>query len=72
MTNTGDFPRSNSTVKSIEGTIATDQMIKLVATISPKRVSNHISLNMIHRYKTNLDVCFTLEASLLVLGKSSG
>jgi uncharacterized protein YndB with AHSA1/START domain len=40
MTNAGDFPRWNSTVKSIEGTIASDQTIKLVAAISPKRVFN--------------------------------
>jgi hypothetical protein len=38
MTNAGDFPRWNSTVKSIEGTIASGGKIQLVATISPKRV----------------------------------
>jgi hypothetical protein len=40
MTNVGDFSRWNSTVKSIEGTIASGQTIRLVATISPKRVFN--------------------------------
>jgi hypothetical protein len=40
MTNAKDFPRWNSTVKSIEGTIAPGQMIKLVAAISPNRVFN--------------------------------
>jgi len=38
MTNAGDFPRWNSTIKSIEGTIAAGKTIKLVATISPGRV----------------------------------
>jgi hypothetical protein len=40
MTNAADFPRWNSTVKSIEGTIASGQTIQLVAAISPKRVFN--------------------------------
>jgi hypothetical protein len=40
MTNAGDFPRWNSTVKSIEGSIASGQVIKLVAAISPTRVFN--------------------------------
>lgn len=40
MTNAGEFPRWNSTIKSIEGAIAADQTIKLVATISPGRVFN--------------------------------
>ena len=40
MTNAADFPRWNSTVKSIEGKIALGQMIKLVAAISPDRVFN--------------------------------
>jgi hypothetical protein len=40
MTNAGDFARWNSTVKSIEGTIAAGQTIKLVATIAPARVFN--------------------------------
>lgn len=38
MTNAGEFPRWNSTIKSIDGTIAAGQTIKLVATISPGRV----------------------------------
>ena len=40
MTNAGEFPRWNSTIKSIEGTIAAGQTIKLVVTISPGRVFN--------------------------------
>src|SRR3972149_9642522 len=40
MTNAGDFPRWNSTIKSIEGTIAAGKTIKLVATISAGRVFN--------------------------------
>ena len=40
MTNAMDFPRWNSTVKSIEGKIASRETIKLVATISPERVFN--------------------------------
>jgi hypothetical protein len=38
MTNAKDFSRWNSTVKSIEGTIASGETIRLVATISPNRV----------------------------------
>ena len=38
MTNAGDFPRWNSTVKSIEGKIALGQTIQLVAVIAPERV----------------------------------
>jgi hypothetical protein len=40
MTNAADFPRWNSTVKNIEGSIAAGQTIKLVAAISPGRVFN--------------------------------
>ncbi len=40
MTNAADFARWNSTVKSIEGNIAADQTIKLVATVAPERVFN--------------------------------
>ena len=40
MTNAADFPRWNSTVKSIEGKIALGQTIKLSAAISPDRVFN--------------------------------
>jgi len=40
MTNAADFTRWNSTVKSLEGTIAAGQTIKLVATIAPERVFN--------------------------------
>jgi len=40
MTNAADFPRWNSTVKSIDGKIASGETIKLVATISPERVFN--------------------------------
>ena len=40
MTNAGDFPRWNSTIKSIEGTIAAGQTIQLIANISPGRVFN--------------------------------
>jgi hypothetical protein len=40
MTNAADFPRWNSTIKSMEGTIASGQTIQLVAAISPKRVFN--------------------------------
>ena len=40
MTNASDFPRWNSTVKSIEGKIALGQTIKLVAAISPDRIFN--------------------------------
>jgi len=38
MTNAAAFPRWNSTVKSIEGTIAAGQTIKLVAMVAPERV----------------------------------
>ncbi len=40
MTNAADFPRWNSTVKSIEGRIASGETIKLVAVISPTRTFN--------------------------------
>jgi len=40
MTNAGDFPRWNSTIKSIEGKIALGQTVKLVATIAPERTFN--------------------------------
>ena len=40
MTNAADFPRWNSTVKSIEGRIASGQIIKLIANISPTRTFN--------------------------------
>jgi hypothetical protein len=40
MTNATDFPRWNSTVKSIEGKIASGETIKLVAVISPNRTFN--------------------------------
>jgi hypothetical protein len=40
MTNAADFPRWNSTIKSMEGNIALGQTIKLVATISPTRTFN--------------------------------
>ena len=40
MTEAADFPRWNSTVKSIEGQIAAGQTIKLVATVAPERVFN--------------------------------
>ena len=40
MTNAADFPRWNSTVKSIEGKIALGQTIKLIAVISPTRTFN--------------------------------
>jgi hypothetical protein len=38
LTNAGDFPRWNSTVKSIEGDIALGNKIALRATIAPTRV----------------------------------
>lgn len=38
LTTAGDFPRWNSTVKSIEGTIAQGETVKLKATIAPERV----------------------------------
>jgi len=37
LTTAADFPRWNSTVTSIEGTIAKGETIKLKATIAPKR-----------------------------------
>lgn len=37
LTNANDFPRWNSTVISIEGTIAKDETIKLKAKLDPKR-----------------------------------
>ena len=37
MTNAKDFPRWNSTIKSMEGEIALGQTIKLVAKIAPTR-----------------------------------
>ena len=40
MTNAADFPRWNSTVKSIEGKIGLGQTIKLIAAVSPDRVFN--------------------------------
>ena len=40
MTNATDFPRWNSTVKSIDGRIALGQTIKLIATIDPTRTFN--------------------------------
>jgi hypothetical protein len=40
MTNAADFPRWNSTVKSIEGRIALGQTIKLIASIAPTRAFN--------------------------------
>ncbi len=40
MTNAADFPRWNSTIKSIEGTIGPGQTIRLVATIAPTRTFN--------------------------------
>lgn len=40
LTTANEFPRWNSTVKGIEGTIAPGQKIKLRATIAPDRVFN--------------------------------
>src|SRR5262245_38081466 len=40
LTNAADFPRWNSTVKSIEGKIASGEKIKLKATIAPERDFN--------------------------------
>lgn len=37
LTNAKDFPRWNSTVQKIDGTIAAGEKIKLVATIAPQR-----------------------------------
>ena len=40
MTNAADFPRWNSTIKSIDGRIALGETVKLVATIAPPRTFN--------------------------------
>jgi hypothetical protein len=40
LTTPGDFPRWNSTVKSIEGNIAPGEKIRLRATIAPERLFN--------------------------------
>ncbi len=40
LTNAQDFPRWNSTVKGIEGNIASGEKIKLRATIAPERIFN--------------------------------
>jgi hypothetical protein len=40
LTTADDFPRWNSTVKSIEGQIALGETIKLRATIAPERIFN--------------------------------
>ena len=40
MTNAADFPRWNSTVKSMEGRIGLGETVKLVATIAPTRSFN--------------------------------
>jgi hypothetical protein len=40
MTTATNFPRWNSTIKSMEGKIALGQTIKLVATLSPTRTFN--------------------------------
>lgn len=40
MTNAGDFPRWNSTIKSIQGKIALGETIKLIASIAPTRTFN--------------------------------
>jgi hypothetical protein len=40
MTDAANFPRWNSTVKSIEGKIALGQTIKLIAVITPERTFN--------------------------------
>jgi hypothetical protein len=40
MTNAADFPRWNSTVKSMEGKIAIGEVVRLVATIAPTRSFN--------------------------------
>lgn len=37
LINANDFPRWNSTVISVEGTIAKDEKIKLIAKLDPKR-----------------------------------
>ena len=40
LTNAGDFPRWNSTIKSIDGNIKPGEKIKLCATIAPERTFN--------------------------------
>ena len=40
MTNAADFPRWNSTVKSMEGKIGMGEVVRLVATIAPTRSFN--------------------------------
>lgn len=40
MTDAAGFPRWNSTIKSLEGRIDRDEVVKLVATIAPKRAFN--------------------------------
>jgi hypothetical protein len=40
LTNAADFPRWNSTVKSIDGNIVQGEKIKLVANAAPERVFN--------------------------------
>jgi uncharacterized protein YndB with AHSA1/START domain len=40
MTNAADFPRWNSTIKSISGKIAPGETIKLTAAVAPDRVFN--------------------------------
>lgn len=40
LTNAQDLPRWNSTIKSMEGSIALGQTVKLVATIAPQRSFN--------------------------------
>lgn len=40
LTSADDFPRWNSTIQDIEGTIALGQKIRLRATIAPQRVFN--------------------------------
>ncbi|MCU0425652.1 MAG: SRPBCC domain-containing protein [Candidatus Kapabacteria bacterium] len=37
LTNAADYPRWNSTIVSLEGTIAQGQQIRLVSTLDPKR-----------------------------------
>ena len=40
MTNAADFPRWNSTVKSMDGKIGMGEVVKLIATIAPTRSFN--------------------------------
>ena len=40
MTNVSDFPRWNSTIKSMDGKIGMGEVVKLVATIAPTRSFN--------------------------------